>query len=125
MESKQIIVALEALAQENRLGIFRALVQAGPPGLTPSRLSDDLDLAPPTLSFHLAQLRHAGLITVTRTGRSLNYVAAYETMNAVIAFLTENCCAGASCAPAACTPAKTAKPKERSHETPARSRRRA
>ena len=80
MESKQIIAALEALAQENRLAIFRALVQAGPPGLTPSRLSEDLDLPAPTLSFHLAQLRHAGLITVTRSGRSLNYVAAYDTM---------------------------------------------
>ena len=122
MESKQIIAALEALAQENRLAIFRALVQAGPPGLTPSRLSEDLDLPAPTLSFHLAQLRHAGLITVTRSGRSLNYVAAYDTMNAVIAFLTENCCAGAACAPASCLPAK---PKEKSNETPARSRRRA
>ena len=125
MESKQIISALEALAQENRLAIFRALVQAGPAGLTPSRLGDDLVLPAPTLSFHLAQLRHAGLITVTRTGRSLNYVAAYETMNAVVAFLTENCCAGSACAPAVCAPAKTVKSKEKSHETPARSRRRA
>jgi DNA-binding transcriptional ArsR family regulator len=122
MKSTQVISALEALAQETRLGVFRALVQAGPPGLTPSRLSDSLDLPAPTLSFHLAQLRHAGLITVTRTGRSLTYVAAYDTMNRVIAFLTENCCAGAACAPAACAPSK---PKEKFHETPARSRRRA
>ena len=122
MKSNQVISTLEALAQETRLGVFRALVQAGPPGLTPSRLSDSLDLPAPTLSFHLAQLRHAGLITVTRTGRSLTYVAAYDTMNRVIAFLTENCCAGADCAPAACAPSK---PKEKSHETPARSRRRA
>ena len=117
MESKQVISALEALAQENRLAIFRALVQAGPAGLTPSHLSNSLDLPAPTLSFHLSQLRHAGLITVTRSGRSLTYVAAYDTMNAVIAFLTENCCAGTSCAPS--------KPKEKSHETPTRSRRRA
>ena len=122
MKSIQVISALEALAQETRLGVFRALVQAGPPGLTPSRLSDSLDLPAPTLSFHLAQLRHAGLVTVTRTGRSLTYVAAYDTMNRVIAFLTENCCAGAACAPAACAPSK---PKEKSHEAPARSRRRA
>ena len=122
MESKQIITALEALAQENRLAIFRALVQAGPPGLNPSRLSDDLDLPAPTLSFHLAQLRHAGLITVTRNGRSLIYAAAYATMRGVIDFLTENCCAGSACAPASCAPSK---PKEKTNETPARTRRRA
>jgi ArsR family transcriptional regulator len=120
MESKQVIAALEALAQENRLAIFRALVQAGPQGLTPSRLSDDLDLPAPTLSFHLAQLRHAGLVTATRDGRSLNYVAAYATMTGLIEFLTENCCAGAGCGPV-CAP----KPKEKAYEAPARSRRRA
>jgi DNA-binding transcriptional ArsR family regulator len=114
MESKQIVSALEALAQESRLAVFRALVQAGKPGLTPGRLSETLDLPAPTLSFHLAQLRHAGLVEATREGRSLIYVANYATMNGVIAFLTENCCAGVSCAP---------KPKERSLE--ARSRRRA
>jgi ArsR family transcriptional regulator, arsenate/arsenite/antimonite-responsive transcriptional repressor len=123
MEAKQVISALEALAQENRLAIFRALVQAGPPGLTPSRLSDDLDLPAPTLSFHLAQLRHAGLVTVTRDGRSLIYVAAYAAMNGLIEFLTENCCAGAGCAPASCTTQTVSK--EKTYETPARSRRRA
>lgn len=122
MESKQIVEALEALAQENRLAIFRALVQAGPPGLTPSRLGGDLDLPAPTLSFHLAQLRHAGLITVTRDGRSLIYVAGFDTMRGVIDFLTENCCAGSACAPASCAPSK---PKEKSNEAPARPRRRA
>ena len=121
MEAKQVISALEALAQENRLTIFRALVRAGPPGLTPSRLSDDLDLPAPTLSFHLAQLRHAGLITVTRDGRSLIYVAAFDTMNGLINFLTENCCAAVGCPPASCA----VKPKEKAHEAPARSRRRA
>jgi len=68
MESKQVIAALEALAQESRLAVFRALVQAGPAGLTPSRLCKDLELPAPTLSFHLAQLRHAALVTVTRDG---------------------------------------------------------
>ena len=125
MESKEIIAALEALAQESRLAVFRALVQAGPSGLTPSRLSDELELPAPTLSFHLAQLRHAGLVTVTRSGRSLTYVAAYDTMNGLIAFLTENCCAGSACAPASCAPRKSPPTKDQTHEAPARSRRRA
>jgi DNA-binding transcriptional ArsR family regulator len=117
MESNSVITALEALAQEHRLAVFRALVQAGPPGLTPSRISETLDIPAPTLSFHLAQLKRAGLVTVTRQGRSLIYVAAYDAMNAVIAFLTENCCADASCAPASCATRKPIKEKsnERSH----------
>ena len=123
MESSHVIRALEALAQEHRLAVFRALVQEGPQGLTPSVLSEALDLPGPTLSFHLAQLRHAGLVTVTRQGRSLTYVAAYNAMNSVIGFLTENCCAGASCAPASCTPIKRKAPKEKTYETPARPRR--
>ena len=122
MESKQVIGALEALAQESRLAVFRALVQAGPAGLTPSHLSDALDVPAPTLSFHLAQLKHAGLVSVTRQGRSLTYVAAYDTMSGLIAFLTENCCAG-SCAPSACAPMK--KGKEKQLDTSARPRRRA
>jgi len=125
MESKQVISALEALAQENRLAIFRALVQAGPPGLTPSRLSEDLDLPAPTLSFHLSQLRHAGLVTVTRDGRSLIYVAAYDAMNGLINFLTENCCAAVGCPPASCAVTPKSQAKEKVHEAPARSRRRA
>ena len=125
MESKQVISALEALAQEHRLAVFRALVQAGPSGLTPSHLSETLGLPAPTLSFHLSQLRHAGLVTVTRDGRSLIYVAAYDAMNGLIAFLTENCCAGASCAPASCAPKRTNQRTEKSNEAPARTRRRA
>jgi len=115
MKSNQAIKALEALAQESRLAVFRALVQAGPDGLTPSKLSADLDLPAPTLSFHLAQLRHASLVTVTRDGRSLAYAAAYPAMAELVAFLTENCCAGA-CA---------VKPKENAVEPTARRRRRA
>ena len=106
MKSKQAISALEALAQDHRLTVFRALVQAGPLGLTPSHLSDTLDIPAPTLSFHLAQLKHAGLVSVTRQGRSLIYVASFDTMNNLIAFLTENCCSGSDCAPASCAPAK-------------------
>lgn len=124
MKANQVISALEALAQENRLAIFRALVQAGPQGLNPTYLSEKLDLPAPTLSFHLAQLRHAGLVTVTRDGRSLIYVAAYDAMRKVIDFLTENCCAGSVCAPASCS-TKPNETKERSHEAPARARRRA
>ncbi len=119
MEQNRAITALEALAQENRLAIFRALVQAGLPGLTPSKLGAELGLPAPTLSFHLAQLRHAGLVTVTRDGRSLVYAAAYEAMRGLIDFLTENCCAGA------CVPASGAISKEKAVEAPARSRRRA
>lgn len=116
MEQTHVISALEALAQEHRLAVFRALVQAGPEGLTPSRLSETLDIPAPTLSFHLAQLKRAGLVTVTRDGRSLIYAAAYQTMTGLIAFLTENCCGGAACAPAK-------GPKEKTLE--ARARRRA
>lgn len=123
MESRQVISALEALAQEHRLSVFRALVQAGPPGLTPSRISEHLDIPAPTLSFHLSQLKHAGLVSATRQGRSLIYVAAYDTMNGLIEFLTENCCAGAACAPSSCAPLKKAK--EKSNEASARTRRRA
>lgn len=95
------VVALSALAQETRLEIFRLLVQAGPEGLPAGRIGEVLDLPSPTLSFHLAQLRQAGLVTFRREGRSLIYVAEYAAMNALIGFLTENCCGGnaAACAP--------------------------
>ena len=124
MKSIQVISALEALAQEHRLAVFRALVQAGSAGITPTRISEALNLPAPTLSFHLAQLKRAALVTVTRQGRSLTYVAAYDTMNGLIEFLTENCCAGSACAPASCAP-KSRQRTEKSHEVPARSRRRA
>jgi len=111
MESTAAVMALEALAQGSRLAIFRELVQAGPPGLTPTHLSDALSLPAPTLSFHLAQLRHAGLVTVTRNGRSLSYAAAFEAMQDLIAYLTDNCCAGSTCTPAVCAPLKPARAK--------------
>jgi DNA-binding transcriptional ArsR family regulator len=112
MKAKIAVAALSALAQENRLAVFRSLVQAGPSGLRPSELSDTLGVAGPTLSFHLAQLRHAGLVNVTREGRSLHYAANFNAMNGLIGFLTENCCAGdgAACSPVKCSPqAATAK----------------
>lgn len=110
MKTKTAVAALSALAQEHRLAAYRALVQAGPEGLCPSDLAERLDVPGPTLSFHLAQLRHAGLVTVERRSRSLIYAANYSAMNALVGFLTENCCGGTSvCAPL-CTP-KTAKPR--------------
>ena len=109
MEISHAVAALAALAQDNRLAVFRLLVQAGPEGLPAGRVAEALDLAPNTLTFHFDRLRVAGLVTVRRDGRSMIYAAHYETMNGLIAFLTENCCQGAAeaCAPAAvCKPAR-------------------
>ena len=105
MKASTAVAALAALAQENRLAAFRALVEAGPSGLCPGELMDKLGVAAPTLSFHLAQLRHAGLVRVTREGRTLHYAANFNAMNSLIGFLTEKCCgSAANCAPA-CDPA--------------------
>ncbi len=104
MEIRDAIAALAALAQESRLDVFRLLVQAGPEGMPAGQIAGRLGLAPATLSFHLKQLHHAGLVTFRRESRSLIYAASYPAMNSLIAFLTENCCGGAqTCAPA-CTP---------------------
>src|SRR3954453_3218913 len=105
MEKNDAIAALAALAQENRLDVFRLLVRAGPEGLAAGAVADKLSLAPNTLSFHFDRLRNAGLVTCTRDGRSLIYAARFETMNSLLGYLTENCCGGVSdCAPAACAP---------------------
>jgi ArsR family transcriptional regulator, arsenate/arsenite/antimonite-responsive transcriptional repressor len=106
MENTQAVVALSALAQEHRLAVFRLLVQAGPEGMPAGQVADALDLAPNTLTFHFDRLRTAGLVTVRREGRSMIYAAQYGTMNALLGYLTENCCQGAAeqCAPAACNP---------------------
>ena len=106
LDSKPAIAALGALAQETRLQLFRLLVQQGPDGLSAGVLADGLGVPPSSLSFHLAQLVHAGLITQRRLSRQQIYAADYGAMNALMAFLTENCCGGnAACAPAACDPA--------------------
>jgi ArsR family transcriptional regulator, arsenate/arsenite/antimonite-responsive transcriptional repressor len=106
MESSSAVIALSALAQENRLDVFRLLVQAGPDGMAAGDVADRLEIAPATLSFHLAQLRQAGLLTMRRDGRSLIYSANYDGMNALMGFLTENCCAGdrAGCGVPVCEP---------------------
>src|SRR5215813_5891011 len=108
MEKTDAVVALAALAQENRLDVFRLLVQAGPEGLAAGAVAEKLSLAPNTLSFHFDRLRNAGLVTCTRQGRSLIYAARYESMNALLGYLTENCCGGRPelCAPAAGKPAR-------------------
>ena len=113
MEKTTIIDALAALAQENRLDTYRLLVQAGPAGISAGEIAATLGLPPNTLSFHFDRLRQAGLVTVRRNGRSMIYAARYDTMNALIGFLTEKCCAGQSglCAPTpACAPAAAEEP---------------
>jgi DNA-binding transcriptional ArsR family regulator len=91
--------ALAALAQAARLKAFRALVGAGPSGLTPSALSAALDIPATTLSFHLKELVHAGLVTAERRGRHLHYRPALAQMNALIGYLTDHCCQGEACLP--------------------------
>jgi ArsR family transcriptional regulator len=94
------VAALAALAQEQRLKLFRLLVQAGPEGLAAGRIAGALGIPNSSLSFHLAQLRRAGLIGQERRHRSIVYSADFSAMNALLAYLTENCCAGtAACAP--------------------------
>ena len=94
MEKSDAIAALAALAQETRLDIFRLLVQVGAEGMPAGQIGERLGLPSATLSFHLNQLRHAGLITFRRESRSLIYVAEYAAMNSLLAYLTENCCQG-------------------------------
>jgi DNA-binding transcriptional ArsR family regulator len=101
MEEEAVVKALAALAQPVRLRIFRALVVVGPTGLTPGTMQEGLEIPAATLSFHLKELLNAGLVTQERASRNLIYRAAYDRMNAVVAFLTENCCQGEACAVAA------------------------
>src|SRR5512144_1580296 len=97
MESDQVIKSLAALAQPVRLQVFRALVVRGASGLTPGAMAEGLGIPPNTLSFHLKELTHAGLVTQERSSRNIIYRAAYDRMNAVLGYLTENCCQGAAC----------------------------
>jgi DNA-binding transcriptional ArsR family regulator len=108
MNKPDILAALAALSQENRLDAYRLLVQAGPEGLPAGEVAASLGISPNALTFHLDRLRGAGLVTVRRDGRSMIYAAQFNTMNGLIEYLTENCCGGAiDCAPAvACKPAR-------------------
>jgi len=116
MEKTDVIAALAALAQDTRLDVFRLLVQAGREGLPAGRIGERLDLPSATLSFHLNQLRHAGLVTFRREGRSLIYAAEYAAMNGLLSYLTENCCQGdtAACGAGTCDGSTLVTTKKRS-----------
>jgi ArsR family transcriptional regulator len=107
MENTEVVRALAALAQDNRLDVFRLLVQAGPDGMPAGAVATTLGLAPNTLTFHFDRLRTAGLVTVRREGRSMIYAARFDTMNELLGFLTKNCCGGV---PEKCAPAAVCKP---------------
>jgi ArsR family transcriptional regulator len=125
MDTKSAISSLSALAQETRLAIFRMLIEAGTDGLAAGAIAGRLDIPASSLSFHLAELTRAGLIAQRRESRSLIYSANFRAMNALLGYLTENCCGGN---PAACAPLLSQKrtPQARGapHEAPARARRR-
>ncbi len=128
MKEMQAVAALAALAQETRLKIFRLLVEAGREGIAAGAISEALDVPPPTLSFHLTHMKHAGLVDVRRDSRSLIYAADFDRMNDLIGFLTENCCRGQpdACGVPACDPASATSIRKggRAHEALSRSRRR-
>jgi DNA-binding transcriptional ArsR family regulator len=103
MKKRDALAALAALAQDNRLDVFRLLVEVGPEGMPAGSIAAALKIAPNTLTFHLDRLREAGLVTVRREGRSMIYAAQFDRMNALIGYLTENCCHGQ---PERCAPSK-------------------
>jgi len=107
MKKHDALAALAALAQDNRLEVFRLLVEAGPEGMPAGSVASALKLAPNALTFHFDRLRDAGLVTVRREGRSMIYSAQFDMMNALLAYLTENCCQGAQ---DACPPTAVCKP---------------
>jgi ArsR family transcriptional regulator, arsenate/arsenite/antimonite-responsive transcriptional repressor len=121
MDKGDAIAALGALAQDNRLDVFRLLVKAGPKGLAAGQVAKALGLPPNTLSFHFDRLRQAGLIAVRRESRSMIYTAQFDTMHGLVDFLTENCCQGVAeeCGPSCAAPAATSKTGVKKHE-PAR-----
>ena len=106
MDQHRAIAALAALAQETRLALYRLLVASGPEGLPAGAIAERLRVAPSSLSFHLQQLAHAGLVTQRRRGRQLIYAAEYRAMNELLAYLTENCCGGGAACPPFCEPAE-------------------
>jgi DNA-binding transcriptional ArsR family regulator len=110
METKAVVQALSALAQDTRLAIYRLLVTAGPAGMAAGAIAEKLDQPAPTLSFHLKELNQAGLVRFRQDGRFVIYSANFDSMTGLVSFLTENCCSGAACAQT-CPPA--AQPKRR------------
>jgi len=111
MKKQDAISILAALAQDNRLDVFRLLVEAGPEGMPAGHIADSLKLQPNALTFHLDRLREADLVTVRRDGRSMIYAARFERMNALLGYLTENCCRGQAeqCSPSRCIPGAPAR----------------
>ncbi len=97
MNESTVVKALAALAQETRLRLFRLLVVAGKNGLTPGKMAETLNVTPTALSFHLKELSHAGLVTTERDGRNIIYRAEFAAMDALLGFLTTECCQGQSC----------------------------
>ena len=110
MEKYDAVEALAAIAQGNRLDVYRVLVEAGPEGMAAGEVATKLGISPNTLTFHFDRLRHAALVTVRREGRSMIYAARYDTMNDLMRYLTKNCCRGAN----DCAPICDAKPKSKS-----------
>jgi DNA-binding transcriptional ArsR family regulator len=108
MEKRGAIAALGALAQETRLDVFRLLVTQGPAGLPAGAIAEQLDVLPASLTFHLKELQHAGLITQRRLGRQLIYAAEYGAMTGLLTYLTENCCGRGEAAQVVCAPGATA-----------------
>jgi len=113
MKPDQVVGSLAALAQSTRLAVFRMLVQQGPSGLAAGEIAEKLSVAPATLSFHLKELSHAGLVTARQDGRFIYYSADFVAINELIGFLTENCCAadGTTCGPPVRTKSREARGK--------------
>ncbi|MBP0619090.1 ArsR/SmtB family transcription factor [Cupriavidus consociatus] len=110
METDHALEALAALAHSIRLSVFRLLVQAGPQGLPAGRIAELMEVPASSLSFHLKELHRAGLLSSRQDGRSIIYMARFETMNALLGYLTENCCSGNPCSPvSSCTIASESK----------------
>jgi len=103
MDTRDVLTALAAIAQESRLAIFRLLVQVGPDGMAATKIAEQLGIAPSSLSFHLKELAHARLIAARSEGRFVIYSADVAAMNGLIGYLTENCCGGIPCGPTGCS----------------------
>ena len=99
MDTKNALSAFAALSHESRLAVFRTLVKVGPRGLAASKIGEQLNIAPSSLSFHLKELAHANLVVSRQDGRFVIYAAQFETMNALMSFLSDNCCGGNPCMP--------------------------
>ena len=113
METGQAIEALGALAHEHRLAIYRLLVERGPEGLSAGAIGEGVGLAPSSLTFHLQSLQRSGLLLQRRESRSLIYSVDFDAINSLVAYLTENCCAGSASCSADCNPVRSSKPKKR------------